>query len=82
MLGRLRMSVDQAIDSFMDFGNRVFGQPRVFHEKSTLFLPRAKYSAAKAREAFKTIIENSTASDSNFSADTEIFRYREDRTRT
>ncbi|KAH7190863.1 acyl transferase/acyl hydrolase/lysophospholipase [Fusarium oxysporum] len=63
-------------------GTSTGGQPRVFHEKSTLFLPRAKYSAVKAREAFKRTIENSTASDSNFSADTEIFRYREDRTRT
>jgi hypothetical protein len=59
MLGRLRMSVDQAIDSFIDFGNAVFGHPRVFHVTSAYFPPRAKYSAVKAREAFKRVIKSS-----------------------
>ncbi|KAH7269050.1 acyl transferase/acyl hydrolase/lysophospholipase [Fusarium redolens] len=59
MLGRLRMSVDQAIDNFIDFGNAVFGQPRVFHTTSAYFPVRAKYSATKAREAFKKIIISS-----------------------
>ncbi|KAI7759285.1 hypothetical protein LZL87_008662 [Fusarium oxysporum] len=56
MLGRLRMSVDQAIDSFIYFSKNVFGHPRLFHVTSACFRPRAKYSAVKACEAIKTII--------------------------
>ncbi|KAK7598489.1 hypothetical protein V3481_000115 [Fusarium oxysporum f. sp. vasinfectum] len=54
--GRLRMSVDHAIDSFIFFSNSVFGHPRLFHVTSAYFHLRAKYSAVKAFEAFKSII--------------------------
>ncbi|KAH7180293.1 hypothetical protein DER46DRAFT_566928 [Fusarium sp. MPI-SDFR-AT-0072] len=56
MPGRLRMSVNQAKDSFIYFSKNVFGHPRLFHVTSAYFRPRAKYSAVKACEAFKTII--------------------------
>ncbi|KAK2488275.1 hypothetical protein H9L39_02202 [Fusarium oxysporum f. sp. albedinis] len=55
MLGRLRISVDQAIDNFIDFGNSTFGDPRVLHSGSALFLPRAKYSIVNAQMALEKI---------------------------
>ncbi|EWZ52500.1 acyl transferase/acyl hydrolase/lysophospholipase [Fusarium oxysporum Fo47] len=56
MLGRVRMTVDRAIDNFIDFGNSVFGHLQLFHVTSAYFRPRAKYSAVKACEAFKKIV--------------------------
>ncbi|KAF5700326.1 guanine nucleotide-binding alpha-3 subunit [Fusarium globosum] len=55
MLGRLRMSVDQAIDNFINFGNTVFGRPRLFHTTSAYFPSRTKYPAANVRRAFQNI---------------------------
>ncbi|ENH67820.1 Calcium-independent phospholipase A2-gamma [Fusarium oxysporum f. sp. cubense race 1] len=48
MLGRLRMSVDQALDTYKAFGNAVFGKPRWFHERS--FLCEAETEPLKYRE--------------------------------
>ncbi|KAF4946475.1 hypothetical protein FGADI_11113 [Fusarium gaditjirri] len=53
MLGRLRMSINEAIDSFIHFGNSVFGQAQLLHDG-----PRDKYSAVRAGDAFRSIISN------------------------
>ncbi|KAF4342803.1 calcium-independent phospholipase A2-gamma [Fusarium beomiforme] len=85
MLGRLRMSVDQALDAYKDFGNAVFGKPRWFHERSILWYPRAKFSCRKTREAFQLIIYRCLQRERECfpsEADTEPLKYREDRTRT
>ncbi|KAL9565578.1 hypothetical protein ACKAV7_009760 [Fusarium commune] len=55
MLGRLRMSVDQAIDNFIDYANAVFSHPRFFYG----IAPGPKYSVDRAREAFIKIVDNS-----------------------
>ncbi|KAG5793106.1 hypothetical protein H9Q69_007844 [Fusarium xylarioides] len=84
MIGRLRMSVDQAIDNFIDFGNAVFGNPRVFRA----LIPRAKFSAINARDALLKIIrsnvENITGecSAGEFIAKNELFQDDGRRTRT
>ncbi|RBA12697.1 hypothetical protein FPRO05_04147 [Fusarium proliferatum] len=57
MLGRLRMSVDQAIDNFFDFCNDVFRDPLAEFESTHFYLP-AKYPADKACKAFKKIVMN------------------------
>ncbi|KAF4498687.1 hypothetical protein FAGAP_5165 [Fusarium agapanthi] len=59
MLGRLQMSVDQAIYHFIEFCNSVFGHPKAFHNVSTRFLPNPKYSSARAGDAFERIIMSS-----------------------
>ncbi|KAG5782191.1 hypothetical protein H9Q73_004167 [Fusarium xylarioides] len=64
MLGRLRMSVNQAIDNFIDFGNTVFGRPRLFHHRSSYFTPRAKYPAANVHRALQKIISDGTYRES------------------
>ncbi|KAF5250911.1 hypothetical protein FANTH_3965 [Fusarium anthophilum] len=85
MLGRLRMSVDQALDTYKSFGNAVFGKPRQFHELSYSYWPRAKYSCRQTREAYKEIIFNALQLEKECDpseVETEQLKYREDRTRT
>ncbi|KAG5758689.1 hypothetical protein H9Q72_013178 [Fusarium xylarioides] len=85
MLGRLRMSVDQALDTYKSFGNAVFGKPRRFHELSLSYWPRAKYSCRQTREAYKKIIYDTLQRERECDpseVETEQLKYREDRTRT
>lgn len=85
MLGRLRMSVDQALDTYKSFGNAVFGKPRRFHELSLSYWPRAKYSCRQTREAYKKIIYDTLQLERECDpseVETEQLKYREDRTRT
>ncbi|KAI0126158.1 acyl transferase/acyl hydrolase/lysophospholipase [Xylariales sp. AK1849] len=86
MLGRLRMGVGEALDTYTEFGNAVFGKPRRWHELSITWYPRAKYASAKTRAAFrKIVVEKGTrgkdVEDTQAQTD-EPFRYRDDRTRT
>ncbi|KAJ3530581.1 hypothetical protein NM208_g9266 [Fusarium decemcellulare] len=91
MLGRLRMSVDEALDEYSEFGNAVFGKSRWFHERSLLWYPRAKFSCRKTREAFQgVVLRNLRRERGHASSNTaeiadainEPLKYREDRTRT
>ncbi|KAK4207027.1 calcium-independent phospholipase A2-gamma [Rhypophila decipiens] len=90
MLGRLRMSVDDALAQYTQFGNEVFGKARWWHERSILWYPRAKYPSRKVRAAFKRIImeqlermeDGNSEAGSEERASREPFKYREDRTRT
>lgn len=90
MLGRLRMTVDEALDQYAEFGNEVFGKPRWFHERSLLWYPRAKFSCRKTRDAFKSVVYRSIISqrdniqdwEASAAASAEPFKCREDRTRT
>ncbi|KAF5626091.1 calcium-independent phospholipase A2-gamma [Fusarium sp. NRRL 52700] len=85
MLGRLRMSVDQALDTYKSFGNAVFGKPRVFHERSYRYYPRAKFSSRKTHEEFQKIIYEALQREKfcfYSEAEVEPLKYREDRTKT
>ncbi|KAF5010853.1 hypothetical protein FDECE_3026 [Fusarium decemcellulare] len=86
MLGRLRMSVDDALDEYTEFGNAVFGKPRWFHERSGFWYPRAKFSCRKTGEAFKMVVYRSLQRERGclgvHEVENEQFKYREDRTRT
>lgn len=93
MLGRLRFSVDEALDTYKSFGNAVFGKPRWFHVRSILWYPRTKFSCRKTREAFQDAIKKALERDHDPTtndkrdrlpqrADIEPLKYREDRTRT
>ena len=56
MLGRFRMSVDDAINSFISIISHVFRQPRLSYQMSRfLFIERAKYSIEEAREVFERL---------------------------
>ncbi|KAK0729536.1 acyl transferase/acyl hydrolase/lysophospholipase [Lasiosphaeris hirsuta] len=86
MLGRLRMSVDDALAQYAEFGNEVFGKARWWHERSMLWYPRAKYPSRKARAAIQRIIyERLSEDDPDIGLERAIrepFKSREDRTRT
>lgn len=58
MLGRLRMSVEEAQQAYTVFGTSVFGHGRWFHERSALFFPRSKYATRKARRAILAVIRD------------------------
>jgi hypothetical protein len=58
MLGRLRMSVEEAQQAYITFGTSVFGHGRWFHERSILFFPRSKYSRRKVKRAILTVIRD------------------------
>ncbi|KAG5818436.1 hypothetical protein H9Q74_007406 [Fusarium xylarioides] len=79
MLGRLRMSVDEAIDNFIDYASAVFGHPREFYALT----PGAKYSSAKACEAFTKIISNGIGAwDTNLVRDEPFIPFGENGRRT
>ncbi|CAM1502760.1 Fc.00g075360.m01.CDS01 [Cosmosporella sp. VM-42] len=86
MLGRLRMSVDDALKEYAVFGNAVFGKPRWFHERWLLFFPRPKFSTQRARAAFQNVVFKRLLRDSHelpgIQASVEPFKSREERTRT
>ena len=65
MLGRLRMSLEEALQAYAAFGTSVFGQGRWFHERSVLFLPRSKYATRKVRKAILAVIRNKLNKDRN-----------------
>lgn len=44
MLGRMKMSVDGALEVYERFGSQVFGNPRTMHIRSILWRPRSKYN--------------------------------------
>jgi hypothetical protein len=56
MLGRLRMSVEEAQQAYITFGTSVFGRGRWFHERSVLYFPRSKYATRKTRKAILAVI--------------------------
>lgn len=56
MLGRLRMSADEALNAYTRFGQSVFGNARWWNERSLLYFPRAKYPSRKIRGAITEVI--------------------------
>ncbi|KAM0491100.1 hypothetical protein ACHAQF_009232 [Verticillium nonalfalfae] len=86
MLGRMRLSVDNALKQYLEFGNEVFGKPRLWHERSWAWYPRAKYATRRVRGAFQQMIYRNLPGDhepmTETRAKTEPFKYRGDRTRT
>jgi hypothetical protein len=86
MLGRLRMSVEEALANYLTFGRSVFGQARWWHERSILYFPRAKYPSRKIRGALVEVIYNKLKQNDDkmtpWRAKHEPFKSREDQTRT
>ena len=78
--------MDEALAQYTEFGNRVFGKARWWHERSILWYPRAKYPTRKVRAAIQRIIferlKQVNPEIGPESAVREPFQYREDRTRT
>jgi hypothetical protein len=57
MLGRLRMSVDEAISAYESLSKDVFGKPRVmFSARGPLPHPRGKYNHRNLANIIKTLV--------------------------
>ena len=56
MLGRLRMSPTECLESYGDLAERVFGRPRFIHALRFPFInPRCKFNHVPLEEAIKDI---------------------------
>jgi len=65
MLGRLRMSVDDAIYRFTDYVEHIYGDHQWFEQKTQFLPPPTRYLAAQVdqfferlRSAYQTVREN------------------------
>ncbi|KAI5815146.1 acyl transferase/acyl hydrolase/lysophospholipase [Pyronema omphalodes] len=56
MLGRIKMSVDDALEVYEQFGSKVFGNPRTMHVRSPLWWPRSKYNWRTFVEVLKKVV--------------------------
>lgn len=81
MLGRLRMNVDDCIRDYEQFGEKVFGHPRLFHLRSPLFWVRDKYDHKILEKVIKEVIENRVPHVPNFPGGRN-FAFDENRCRT
>jgi len=57
MLGRLRMSISDALSQYQKFGTRVFGHPRMIYKGPPFFFPRARYSTRRMRTAILEVVK-------------------------
>lgn len=57
MLGRLRMTTDDCIEAYEVFGEKIFGQGRIFSQRGPFWVWwRAKYDATRLQEAVEEIV--------------------------
>ena len=57
MLGRLRMSPSECLESYGELVDKVFGRPRRIHALRFPFLhPRCKFSHVSLEEAIKDVV--------------------------
>ena len=56
MLGRLRMSVDEAIEDFTSLAGDVFGRPRLCCIRGPILWPRPKYDESNLENAVKGVV--------------------------
>ncbi|KAK8062589.1 hypothetical protein PG997_014686 [Apiospora hydei] len=82
MLGRLRMSVRQALAAYTEFGNQVFGKSRYWHINSALWYPRSKYASSPMEKVFSELISRQLDIRDPGEATDETFESSEDQTRT
>ncbi|KAL7762716.1 hypothetical protein ACKLNR_009251 [Fusarium oxysporum f. sp. zingiberi] len=88
MLGRLRMSVDEAIYRFMDYANHVYGERRWFQPRPQFLSSRIKYPAAQANHFFERLrikhqqMRKEEGQEDSLAFDGELFRCKRPGTRT
>ena len=84
MMGRLRMTVDEALQQYSCFGNAVFGHPRWMHERSKIYWPRSKYGSRRVKRAILEAIRSGLRreKDGNYEIMQEKFASNEHQCRT
>lgn len=58
MLGRLQMTVDDCISSFIEFGHRTFARPRPLHNYTFLLFGRSKYGEGTIHKIIQKVIDD------------------------
>ena len=58
LLGRLRLTVEEALHIYEDFAGEVFGKKRLFSIRSPLLYPRGKYDHRKLEEILKSVVND------------------------
>jgi hypothetical protein len=56
MLGRLRMNVDDCIEEYINFSEKIFGHPRIFSLRGPIWWPRPKYDHKRLEEAVQDVV--------------------------
>ena len=65
LLGRLRLTVKEALVLYENLAGEVFGTPRIGSMRSLLFWPRGKYDHSKLEHAIKTVVNAHTSEITN-----------------
>ena len=63
MLGRLQMTVNECITSFIEFGNGTFAHPRLLHNYTFLLLGRSKYGEGTIHKTIQRVVDNFVPGD-------------------
>ena len=63
MLGRLQMTVNECITSFIEFGNGTFAHPRLLHNYIFLLLGRSKYGEGTIHKTIQRVVDNFVPGD-------------------
>lgn len=78
MLSRLRMTVDDCIEEYVNLGGKIFGKPRHVHQliRPLFWMPRTKYDANKLRDIVRLVTERRGRRDggSHFVSDQDLCR--------
>ncbi|KAK7911821.1 FabD/lysophospholipase-like protein [Apiospora marii] len=82
MLGRLRMTVGQAISAYKTFGDTIFGKPRSWHINSALWFPRSKYPSSPMETVIAKLISQQLGNEDSKKVSNEPFESPEGQTRT
>ncbi|MCJ1470616.1 hypothetical protein MMC07_009262 [Pseudocyphellaria aurata] len=81
MLGRLRMSIDDCIRDYENFGQMVFGHSRRVHVRTPLFWPRDKYDEKVLEAVVRDVVERNVPHVATFPGGRN-FAFDENRCRT
>ena len=57
MLGRLQMTVDESIASFIEFGDGTFARPRLLHKYTFLLSGRSKYGEGTIHKIVQKVVD-------------------------
>ena len=58
MLGRLQMTVDDCVTSFIEFGDGTFARPRLLHNYTFLLFGHSKYGEGTIHKIIQKVIDD------------------------
>ena len=82
MLGRLRMTVDECITSFKEFGNGTLARPRLLHTYTNLPLVLSKYGERTIDKNIQRVIDDFVPGEEKASGQQHTFAALDDKCKT